>query len=461
MEQSKIDSIWRATKSFYCDKFGQDKLSVLNQVVLHDVIDRVCYLHTSSPYIAEEVEKMKEGLIEIFNKFFILEGYEVDVVIKREISIENSMYEVINKDDKIENEEDETNLNSSLRLKNYIVGQNNEYPYAVCTTSLNEKPMYNPILIFGGSGLGKTHLAQGVGNEILERFPNKKVKYLTAEEFNNEYLLSIRKGGLNSFKNNIDSAENFRQKYRNLDLIIIDDIQFFEKVFGKGDGSVEEEFFNTFNTLIRKDKQIILISDRNPKEIKNLSQRIKTRFLSGISTEIMPPSYSTRIAMLQSFCEARGREIASPILEYVAEHVTGSVRELQGMAIDIIARSNLLGQDITIDLVKDALERKMEIEREKITGEKIGEVSARYFNLSEEELKSTKRNKEILLPRQITMYIMKKRTEMTYNAIGRIFGGKDHTTVLNAVTKIEKSLAEHDETIKKAISEIIKMIMEE
>ncbi|WP_068268416.1 chromosomal replication initiator protein DnaA [Caviibacter abscessus] len=460
MEQSKIDSIWRATKGFYCDKFGQENFSILNQVELHDVIDRVCYLHASSPYIVDEIEKMKENLKEVLNKLFILEGYEVDVVVKKEISIDNNMYEVVKENDKNETESEETNLTASLRLENFVVGPSSNYSYNVCLTALNDKPLYNPILIFGGSGLGKTHLAQGVGNEILEKFPHKKVKYLTAEEFNNEYLLSIRKGGFNNFKNNIDSAENFRQKYRNLDLIIIDDIQFFEKVFGKGDGSVEEEFFNTFNALIQKEKQIILISDRNPKEIKNLSQRIKTRFLSGISTEIMPPSYSTRMAILQSFCETRNQKIENTVLEYIAEHVTENVRELQGMLNAIIARSTLLSERITIDLVKDEVERRIEVEKARITSEKIVEVTAQYFNLSEEELKSTKRNKEILKPRQIAMYIMKKRTEITYNAIGRIFGGKDHTTVLNAVTKIEKSMAENDETIKNEISEIIKRIME-
>jgi len=460
MEQKTIDSIWKMAKEFYCNRYGRENEMILNQVTLHNVVDKVCYLHTGSAYIKEEVEKMKDGLKEILNSFFLIHGYEVDVVIKREIIAENSFYEIIEtKKEKEDEEEQKTNLSTSLRLENFIVGSTSNLAYNVCLTTLEDKPIYNPILLFGGSGLGKTHLAQAIGNKIIELNPEKKVKYLTAEEFNNEYLLSIRKGGLSIFKNNIDSAENFRQKYRNLDLIIIDDIQFFEKVFGKGDGSVEEEFFNTFNALIQKEKQIILISDRNPKEIKNLSQRIRTRFGSGISTEIRPPEYSTRMAILQSFCEKRNQAIDNSVLEYIAENVTENVRELQGMLNAIIARSTLLAEKPTIDLVKFEFERRMEVEKARITSEKIIEVTARYFEIDEDELKSTKRNKEILLPRQVAMYIMKEKTDITVTSIGKIFD-KDHSTVLNAIGKIRKKVEIDEDGIKSEISDIIKKITE-
>lgn len=256
MTQEELTITWNLAKMMFFNLYGVEYQHLLNQVELYDIQEGLCYLHSSSDYVVEELKKLKEKIQDVINQVLLLKGYTVEVIIKKEISTELLKMEVTEKTEEKEDEEEHTGLSSKFTFESFVVGPNSEYPYQCCMATIEallegRTPPYNPLLIYGDSGLGKTHLAQAAGNMLLEKNHKKKARYLTAEEFNNEYLYAIRKGSL---KNNIDTAENFRQKYRNLDLIIIDDIQFFEKVFGKGDGSVEEEFFNTLNSLLIKDK---------------------------------------------------------------------------------------------------------------------------------------------------------------------------------------------------------------
>lgn len=458
MKQEEINVTWNLTKMMFLNTYGQEYQHLLNQVELYDIQDGLCFLHSSSNYVVEELNKLKDKINDVINQVLLLKGYTVEVVIKKEISADLLKMEVIEKTNDGFIEEDDTKLSNKYTFDSFVVGPNSEYPYQCCMATIeaileNRTPPYNPLLIYGDSGLGKTHLAQAAGNMLLEKDIRKKAKYLTAEEFNNEYLYAIRKGNL---KNNIDTAENFRQKYRNLDLIIIDDIQFFEKVFGKGDGSVEEEFFNTLNSLLIKDKQLIFVSDRNPKKIKGLSDRLKSRFLSGLNAEIKKPDYSTRVAILQTICETENINIDNTILEYIADNVTENVREMQGILKSISAKARLLKKNVTIDLAKSAIGEQLEKARASITAEKIAQAVAVYFNISEDEMKSEKRKSEILIPRQVSMYIMREKLGISLSDTGKYFN-RDHATVYNAVEKIGNKI-KADENFTSIIQDIIKRI---
>ncbi len=460
MTQEELTITWNLAKMMFFNLYGVEYQHLLNQVELYDIQEGLCYLHSSSDYVVEELKKLKEKIQDVINQVLLLKGYTVEVIIKKEISTELLKMEVTEKTEEKEDEEEHTGLSSKFTFESFVVGPNSEYPYQCCMATIEallegRTPPYNPLLIYGDSGLGKTHLAQAAGNMLLEKNHKKKARYLTAEEFNNEYLYAIRKGSL---KNNIDTAENFRQKYRNLDLIIIDDIQFFEKVFGKGDGSVEEEFFNTLNSLLIKDKQLIFISDRNPKKIKGLSDRLKSRFLSGLNAEIKKPDYSTRVAILQTICENEKMNMDNTILEYIADNVTENVREMQGILKSISAKAKLLKKNITIDLAKSAIGEQIEKSRASITAEKIAQVVSGYFNITEEEMKSDKRKTEFLIPRQIAMYIMREKLEISLNDTGKYFH-RDHATVYNAVEKIANKI-KLDETFAQTVKEITKRISE-
>lgn len=461
MTQEELTITWNLAKMMFLNTNGAEYQHLLNQVELYDIQDGLCYLHSSSDYVIEEVKKLKEKIQDVINQVLLLKGYTVEVIIKKEISTDLLKMEVSEKSvEKEEDDEEQTGLSQRFTFESFVVGPNSEYPYQCCMATIEallegRTPPYNPLLIYGDSGLGKTHLAQAAGNMLLEKNHKKKARYLTAEEFNNEYLYAIRKGSL---KNNIDTAENFRQKYRNLDLIIIDDIQFFEKVFGKGDGSVEEEFFNTLNSLLIKDKQLIFISDRNPKKIKGLSDRLKSRFLSGLNAEIKKPDYSTRVAILQTLCENERMSMDNTVLEYIADNVTENVREMQGILKSISAKAKLLKKNISIDLAKSAIGEQIEKSRASITAEKISQVVSRYFNISEEEMKSEKRKVEFLIPRQIAMYIMREKLEISLHDTG-IFFNRDHATVYSAVEKIANKI-KIDEVFAQTVKEVIKRISE-
>ena len=291
----------------------------------------------------------------------------------------------------------------------------------------NEIPVYNPLLIYGGSGLGKTHLIQATGNAIVEKYPYKKVFYSTSEEFSNTFFQMLQKGEI----------QEFRDTFRSLDVLLLDDIQFFEKVFGKGGGTIEEEFFHTFNKLQELGKQIIMISDRYPKDIKNLSKRMESRFLSGLSVEIQQPGFETRVAILKRYAVKRNIEIDDNILEYIADTVDTNVREMEGMLTSMSARSKLLNEKITLQQVQDELANRIRRQRAEITAEKIIETVSVEYDVPVTDMKSKKRQKKIVNARQIAMFLLKNRLDLNLTTIGGLFGGKDHSTVISSIRKVE------------------------
>ena len=342
-----------------------------------------------------------------------------------------------------------TGLNPKHRLDNFVVGENSKLAYNACLAVVKNPTVYNPLFIFGSSGLGKTHLMQAVGNAILENDPSKRVYYSTSEEFANEFFKVLNSGRI----------QHFRDTFRALDVLLLDDIQFFEKVFGRGEGTVEEEFFHTFNKLQELGKQIIMISDKSPKEIKNLSKRLESRFLSGLTVEIQSPGYETRMMILKNMAKAQGIEIDDSILEYISDSLDTNVRELEGTLTNLNARAKLLDEEITLELVQEMLMHNVKREQSKVTAKKVIEMISAQYGVSVTDMKSKKRQKKIVETRQIAMYLLKNNDEMdlSLTAIGGLFGGKDHSTVISSIRKIDKKTKE-DAMFKKEIESLNKKI---
>ena len=342
-----------------------------------------------------------------------------------------------------------TGLNPKHRLDNFVVGENSKLAYNACLAVVKNPTVYNPLFIFGSSGLGKTHLMQAVGNAILENDPSKRVYYSTSEEFANEFFKVLNSGRI----------QYFRDTFRALDVLLLDDIQFFEKVFGRGEGTVEEEFFHTFNKLQELGKQIIMISDKSPKEIKNLSKRLESRFLSGLTVEIQSPGYETRMMILKNMAKAQGIEIDDSILEYISDSLDTNVRELEGTLTNLNARAKLLDEEITLELVQEMLMHNVKREQSKVTAKKVIEMISTQYGVSVTDMKSKKRQKKIVETRQIAMYLLKNNDELdlSLTAIGGLFGGKDHSTVISSIRKIDKKTKE-DAMFKKEIEALNKKI---
>ena len=341
-----------------------------------------------------------------------------------------------------------SNLNPNYTFDTFVVGSNNRFAQSA-SLAVAESPgeAYNPLYIYGGPGLGKTHLMHSIGHFILERNPEAKVLYVTSEEFTNEVIESIRSG-------NASAMNKFREKYRTIDVLMIDDVQF---IIGKE--STQEAFFHTFNVLHSAGKQIVLSSDKPPKEMETLEERFRSRFDWGLIADIQPPDYETRMAILRKNAEACNKPVDDEIFKYIATNIKSNIRELEGAFNRIIAKSKIENQsEITMELAEDALKDIINPDKPKeITPELIIEVVAEHFGVSPEDITSKKRNSEFVQPRQVVMYLCRKLTDTSYVNIGKLLGKKDHTTIIHGVNKIEDELKNNDElaskveTIKKKI----------
>ena len=335
------------------------------------------------------------------------------------------------------------NLNPRYTFDTFVVGKNNNLAHAA-SLAVAESPgeIYNPLFIYGGVGLGKTHLMHSVAHFILKNNPSAKILYVTSEKFTNELIDAIRN------KNNVSTTE-FREKYRNNDVLLIDDIQF---IIGKE--STQEEFFHTFNALYEAKKQIIISSDRPPREIETLEDRLRSRFEWGLTVDIQPPDYETRMAILRKKEELEGYNIDNEIIKYIATNVKSNIRELEGSLNKLIALANLENKPIDIPLAAEALKDMISPNNTReITPELIIEVVSDHFNVPAAELKGKKRNAEIVLPRQIVMYLCRKMTDTPLKTIGLILGGKDHASVSHGVKKIE-----HDVKTDEALNNTVNII---
>lgn len=363
--------------------------------------------------------------------------------------IKNAFKEVLGKEVEVDfvslkkEEKRKSFFNPKYTFERFVVGANNRFAHAA-SLAVAERPSlsYNPLFIYGGVGLGKTHLLHAIGQFIEEKHKNLTVVYVTSEQFANEFIDSLKD----------EDTLNFRNKYRNTDVLLIDDIQFFA-----GKERTREEFFHTFNALYDARRQIVISSDRPPKELPSLEDRLRSRFECGIITDIQPPDFETRLAILKNRMEESDVKLSEDLLIFLANSITTNIRELEGALKQLIAYSTLSQEEIDVEKAKALLRTTFIKERKDITIELIQEKVAKYFKISLEDIKSKKRHSELVLPRQIAMYLAKELTMGSFPEIGEKFGKKDHTTVLHAYRKIKTQMEQNREfksTIERIIEEI-------
>lgn len=378
--------------------------------------------------------------------------YEIEFICEDDIVTEEKKEE----NTRIKNIIEQANLNHKYTFDTFVVGKNNQFAHAA-SLAVAESPgeVYNPLFLYGGVGLGKTHLMHSIAHFILDKNPKKKVLYVTSETFTNELIDALRNG---KTAGNESAMLNFRDKYRNIDVLLIDDIQF---IIGKE--STQEEFFHTFNHLHTLGKQIIISSDKPPKDIETLESRLRTRFEWGLIADISSPDYETRMAILQKKIELDHLEkynIKNDVLDYIAANVKSNIRELEGSLNKLIALYKLNNNNNPIDiaLAAEALKDIISSDnRREVTPELILDIVADHFGITVADLKSKKRDSEIAVPRQICMYLMRTMTDTALKGIGAVLGGKDHSTVKYGVEKIAKDI-ESDEMMANTINIIKKKI---
>ncbi len=336
-----------------------------------------------------------------------------------------------------------TNLNSRFSFDSFVVGPSNRFAFAACQ-AVAESPAksYNPLFLYSHVGLGKTHLMQSIAHEIKTRHPKLTCLYLSSEMFTNELINAIRHR----------STPQFRDRYRTIDVLLIDDIHFIA-----GKESTQEEFFHTFNALHNNHKQIIISSDRPPKEITNLEERLSSRFAWGLIADIQPPDFETRVAILRKKLEREPVEVPDEVINFIAEQIRTNIRELEGALIRVVAYSLLEERPVSLEIAKIVLKDMVQETAKTVDINTIQKEVAEFFNIGVGDLKSKKRSKNVILPRQVCMYIVRKLTNLSLPEIGLAFGGKDHTTVLHSCKKMEQEIITNDE-IKKQVSVLLTRI---
>ena len=387
---------------------------------------------------------LQAAIIEIIDQMYEIEFVTKQQAESEELPIKKSAYlmnEVIER----------ANLNPKYTFDTFVVGSNNKFAHAA-SLAVADKPgkIYNPLFLYGGVGLGKTHLMHSIAHSILSKDKTKKVLYVTSETFTVELIDAIR--GINN-----TTINDFREKYRNIDVLLIDDVQF---IIGKE--STQEEFFHTFNTLHGANKQIIISSDRPPKEIETLESRLRSRFEWGLIADISAPDYETRMAILRKKEETDGYKFNDDVIQFIASNVKSNIRELEGALNKLIAYSNLERKDIKEITVEKAEEVLRDIllpnEKREVTPELIIQTVAEHYGITMADIAGNKRNNEIVVPRQIAMYLCRKMTEASLKNIGNLLGKRDHTTIINGHNKIEAELKSNNASIKNNIDIIMKKI---
>ena len=373
--------------------------------------------------------------------------YEIEFILPEEAEQREGINAVQPEDSQIQTAFEKANLNPKYTFDTFVVGSNNTFAHAA-SLAVAESPgkMYNPLFIYGGAGLGKTHLMHSIAHFILEKDPSKKVLYVTSEWFTIEVIAAIR-------NSNNTAMQEFREKYRSVDVLLIDDIQF---IIGKE--STQEEFFHTFNDLIGREKQIIISSDRPPKEFDTLDERLKTRFASGLLADIQMPDYETRMAILQKKAEAEHYSISNEVLNYIATNIRSNIRELEGALTKLIALSRVENSEITLELAENALKEFISPDRKReITADLIITTVAEHFNISAQDIRGSKRNSEIVQPRHIAMYLCRNMTNLSLSSIGDSLGKRDHSTIMHGIEKVDNDIKQYED-IRRTIDILKKKI---
>jgi chromosomal replication initiator protein len=336
-----------------------------------------------------------------------------------------------------------SNLIPKYSFENFVVGSSNQFAHAASLAVANQPgEHYNPLFIYGGVGLGKTHLINAIGHRAVERRPNLKALYLSSETFMNELIASLRR----------DKMDEFKARFRNVDVLILDDVQFIA-----GKERTQEEFFHTFNSLYESHKQIVITSDKFPKEIPELEDRLRNRFEWGLIADIQPPDMETRVAILQKKAEVEALMLPHEVAIFLASHIYSNVRELEGSLTRLGAFASLTKASITVDLAKEVLQHILKGGQSEVTIENIQKTICDYFSIRIGDLKAKRRTKNIALPRQIAMYLCRKYTSTSFPAIGNKFGGRDHSTAIHASKTIEKKMKE-DPSMQATIEKLEKSL---
>ncbi len=400
--------------------------------------------------------KEEDFIVKLPNQFLIdhvrkrYDHIVADAIEKFTLHRYNIVYKVFSEDGEFptnNNVEKINNINKRYTFDNFVVGKSNEFPHAAAF-SVAESPgsFYNPLFIYGNSGLGKTHLMHAIGNYMMDEDENLNPMYVSSEQFTNELVEALRR----------DTTPEFRNKYRNVDLLLVDDIQF---LIGKE--GIQEEFFHTFNVLYNNKKQIVVTSDKPPKDLKGLETRIITRLGGGLIADIMSPDIETRIAILRNKNEQEGFGIRDNIIDYIAENVDSNIRELEGALLKIVAYSSLTSREVDLEMaqmvLKDILDQKKKIV---IDSTRIKSIVSKNYNVSVDDLESKKRPKDIAYARQVAMYLCREMTDLSLPKIGADFGGRDHTTVIHAVDKIAGEIKK-DSEVKNTINELMRKVKSE
>ena len=419
--------------------------------VTNDVVNII--VPTSQAHMMNYISSKYRSIFQVtITEMFDNHNYDVNFVLEDDIKLKeeeeknSSLSESFVYNENYEN----ANLNPKYKFDTFVIGSNNRFAHSA-SLAVAESPgnTYNPLYLYGGPGLGKTHLMHSIGHFILEQNPEKKVIYVTSEDFTNEVIDSIRNG-------KAASMTKLREKYRTVDVLMIDDIQF---IIGKE--STQEEFFHTFNTLHAARKQIILSSDKPPKEMETLDDRFRSRFEWGLIADIQPPDYETRMAILRKNAQNSNKRVDEEIIKYIATNIKSNIRELEGAFNKIIAFSKLNKidlADLTLDNAEEALKDVIYPNKSKeVTPALIINIVAEQFGVRPEDITSKKRNSEFVLPRQVVMYLCRDITDNSLSSIGKILGKKDHTTVIHGINKIEAELISNED-LKNKIDIIMKKI---
>ena len=401
--------------------------------------DNIFYLCVPNEFTKSILDSRYAGLITNAIKQISQKTYDIKFILPSDIE-----KHALKLPETLPNEAYQNTLNQKYTFDTFVIGNGNQFAHAACL-AVSESPAkaYNPLFMYGGVGLGKTHLMHAIGHNILSKNPMSKVLYVSSEKFTNELINSIRD----------DKNVEFRNRYRTIDVLLIDDIQFIA-----GKERTQEEFFHTFNSLHETTKQIIISSDRPPKDIPTLEERLRSRFEWGLTADIQPPDLETRIAILKKKAELENAEVDDDVLLFIARRIDSNIRELEGALIRIIAYSSLTNNHLNIATADEVLKDLIsENSPQKITAQLIQKVVADYYEIKPEEFKSKKRNRPISYPRQIAMYLCRELTDLSLPKIGDEFGGRDHTTVIHACDKIKQDI-ETESNIRKALADLTKNI---
>ena len=421
-----------------------EPLKILN--VINDVVTIV--IPSDQTHILNYISGKYKSFFQVTISEMFNHMYDVNFVLESDIKnnelIESREHEAAINIPVFNSNYESANLNPKYKFDTFVVGSNNKFAHSA-SLAVAESPgkAYNPLYLYGGPGLGKTHLMHSIGHFILEETPDTKVLYVTSEEFTNEVIESIRSG-------NAAAMTKLREKYRTVDVLMVDDVQF---IIGKE--STQEEFFHTFNVLHSAGKQIILSSDKPPKEMETLDERFRSRFEWGLIADIQTPDYETRMAILKKNADTYDRNIDEEIIKYIATNIKSNIRELEGALNKIIAFAKLNKVDLTLSLAEEALKDVIYPNKAKeVTPQLIMNIVAEHFNVKPEDITSKKRNAEFVQPRQVFMYLCRDLTDTSLTNIGKFLGKKDHTTVMHGVSKIEEEMKMNDDLRNKI--EIIK-----